>query len=237
MVRFFRLGGVMALVLAFVLAVQVRPVSASGHHRGTLVIQGAAAGTQVRVDGRPMGVLPLRPIALVPGSHLVVLKSAGNLAKHKIVIQPGAQTTLYAGSADSTITDLAALPLEPPQADPLELAALPLESAAPQSTSSPSTTTASLALGPRVVALKLAVSPEAMPSAFGPTSPLETSATVDAPAEWYTEWWVWTAAGVIVAGTGLMLYENAHRTPGGQPVDGVWRPGQNPTWNSLHQAF
>lgn len=59
-------------------------------HLGTLDIQGAPEGTEVLVDGRPVGVLPLAPLRVVVGDVTVTLRHAGYVsAVHRVSVEAG----------------------------------------------------------------------------------------------------------------------------------------------------
>ena len=53
------------------------------------------------------------------------------------------------------------------------------------------------------------------PGATGDEAPLEAQDKVFAGTPWYEHWWVWAAAGVVVAGAGVLTYElvRAHNQP------------------------
>ncbi|MEW5848718.1 MAG: PEGA domain-containing protein [Myxococcota bacterium] len=62
--------------------------------KGTLIVD-APAGTQLYIDGKLVGTLPVQPLSLYEGSHLAVVKKGKAEFKQNFVMKPDFEATLH----------------------------------------------------------------------------------------------------------------------------------------------
>ena len=154
---------------------------------GLVQINGSVPGAQVRVDGADMGTTPLRnPISVRPGTHLIEVQKYGvGTMSQKVTVVAGATVTVVARleSDEPPLVALEPLPTAPPvPAVSLLPSGLPM-------------------IAPPWVAGTLPA------AATGSEIPLQAQSTLEMGPAWYDHWWVWAAAGVVVAGAGVLTYE------------------------------
>jgi hypothetical protein len=200
------------------------PAHASKHgKKGAVLLKSPVVGALVKVDGKSLGVTPLKPQALSAGAHILSIKKNGyQTLVRRLIIREGAtevvQADLLPASAATGATvvagtvDLVPIPVEARIGDP-ELVMPPLPPAVVAAAPPPVAPIAPLPSAAPAAAVVASNMPPPTPdflkpapvAAPGAAPVVEVSETVD-DDPWYEQWWVWSAAGVVVAGSGVLAW-------------------------------
>lgn len=202
---------------------------------GVLEVRSDINGAPVLVDGEKVGTAPLR-VEVDPGKHTVVVKADGHSPQaEKITARPGKKSKIEARFKSSAAdSDLALMPLAPPSNSkktggksgggkaPDDLALMPLASPNKKDKEEDTETIAALEV------------PEG-----GEGGAVGVQSSVDAKP-WYKEWWVWTAAGAVLAAgvtTGAVLGATAGGDQSGCGAEACWSLGSGVEWSEQGLGF
>lgn len=174
-------------------------------YAGILVVKAGPKSAQVFVDGKGIGVTPFEGEINI-GRRAVEVRKDG-YAPYREMFQVGAGETYR---IETTLQKL----------EQQQEGDVPLVAIAPKRSKKLNNDN-----DDDMMAIPLAAPTPVTPTRANDALPMYTTANFDAPQPWYKKWWVWTIAGVVVAGAIAVPVAMSQAGPGVPTADFNWTLG------------